>query len=421
MFRAMAHLNQPWGATPTYLLVAVLLSSVLGAQRQLIDVTQVLEVGHLSPGSRVHLRLPLENGSQQLVSCQSGQAGRLLTDAAGFRSYEWTIGAATGDTLRLDYRLVLGGKTKQPTGAAADYALPPIPNQFARSGLSAIRAEEDTVATITRILRHLRRRVRVTPNPQRFDYRQSLLQDYHQRLSTTDRRHLLLSLALQDHGIPHRMVAGKWLADGTVYENQLWVEAWVQGIWLRLDLLPNELQRAVKEGASIGYLVSTYDWRDASLVAVTPGGQSTGVPYASGYSNVVDYFYYKKDVALEQRKYAEAVTFMDSILNYLPGDTDAVGEKGVIYAQAGRPEEGIRYLQYGIRNARTRRDSAAALIHFAKYYSLTGELALAYQALERSHKLVPVQLVLFYDPRLERLLESKDYHDRLQAIIYASN
>ena len=403
---------------PTYItLLFVLLSAALPGQ-EVIDITEVLEVSAVTEqDGQVRLLLPLALPHQRILSLTTSAAGEEIQTVSQ-RGYQWDLGRVRTDTVRVDYRILLTPDSVDGPRQPGQYALPPRPPRFAQSGLSRTVWEPgDTLATINRITKRLARRVKATDRPERFDYGQSLLQDYHQRLSTTDRRHLLLSFALQEHGITHRLVAGKWLTDGLVFENQLWVEAYVQQQWVRLVLLPKSISNAItNEGATITYLVCTYDWRDATLSGRGATGQPLAVPYASNFSNVLDYFWYQHGEAMEAGTYDRAISYMDSVLAYQPSDPAAVGEKGILYTQAGNPQEGLRYLQYGLASAESKADSATALVHFAKYYTLMGNLDRAYETIVRANELGTLPLEVFYDPRLSALLNNRKYIRQLNAL-----
>ncbi len=385
--------------------------------------TLIMPDGVPATGGTIYARLPLNTGGQE-VSQDSFSVSPQGSLEEGF---QWSMDQLrTGDSLRFSYRVRIApildwngdsllaqpglSIAWLPTADAVDagpYILPPLVRaDTEKTDLRTLSPADTTVEEIDRLIRRMGRRIKIVRSLDRFDYGQPLLQDLYQRQTTPPRKHLLLSLALQYLDVPHRVVAGKVLSYGEVRENELWIEIPVGDRWWRVYYgdgtdrsewgAPDEPDR---------FLTCAYDWRALTLEVVSsPGSPPIPSVLTGRYDNLIVEFWVKKDQALSRKRYAQAVGYLDSMLTYLPGSVIAISEIGLVYTEAGRAEEGLKYLQEGLRLAANPLDRGTALFQFAKYYSLQRQPDAAVQALARAYTLASFDLsVIYTDPRFQYL------------------
>jgi tetratricopeptide (TPR) repeat protein len=280
-----------------------------------------------------------------------------------------------------------------------------------KSALGDAAAKRDTVTTVNEILRRLRR-VKPVRDPERFNLEQPVLEDFYRRQTTPRRLHLLLSMALQYHDIPHRLVAGKILRFETVLENQLWLEVFAGGRWSRIHMVEEDNEYVSDNEV---YVSCSYDFRDFTF-EVFGSGQ---VDWDSRYRETLLDFWDKKDTALVEKDYELAIGYLDSMLYYAPKMLVAVAEKGLVIIEAGRPVEGMKYLQFAINNAKTDADRATAYLQLGKYYSMTGNKQEAVKALTRAGRLANLSIQAIYnDHRFKTLREDPQVMRQLELLYF---
>ena len=375
----------------------------------ILDVTETI---YLTPGSDrsnhyIGISTPLATARQATESVTYSPAPTAILEDSSF--YEWQTPAT--DSVHLTYRIVArplpewgsppaATDTLRETSAdAATYLLPPLPREALAKTALGKAARENQTETIDRLLKVLRR-TKVVRDPENFNEAQPLLEDFYRGQTTARRKHLLLSLGLQYHGIPHRLVSGKVLRFGTVTENQLWAEVQVNKRWSRIDLA--ETDDYLRENSV--YLSCSYDYRNFSFTVLGP----PVVDWRGEYEETLLKLWDAKDSALVNKDYPLALSYLDTILRYAPALLTIVSEKGLVIVQSGKPVEGMKYLQYVLNNVKTEDDKAMAYLQLAKYYALTGASDQAVQAIARSHGYKPFNLELLYsDPRFASLTKDR--------------
>ncbi len=411
-----------------------LFASVFGQGVFNVRETLVIPDGVPATGGTVYARLPLNTGGQRVMN----EVFSVMPEGASEDGFRWSMDQLrTGDSLRFSYRvrtapipawngdsllarpgLAIAWLPVVDSVDAGPYILPPLLRADAeRTDLRTLNPDDTTVADIDRLIRRMDRRVRIVRDLDRFDYEQPLLQDLYQRQTTPQRKHLLLSLALQYLDVPHRVVAGKILSYGEVRENELWVEIPVGDRWRRVyygDGVDRSYWEAPNEPDQ--FLSCAYDWRALTLEVVSPPGSPPIATVLTGrYDNIIIEFWVKKDQALSRKRYAQAVGYLDSMLTYLPGSVVAIAEIGLVYTEAGRAEEGLKYLQRALQLATTPFDRGTALLQFAKYYSLQQQVDASVQALVQAYILTSLDLsVVYTDHRFKYLAEQRNIDNRIR-------
>ncbi|PHK97098.1 hypothetical protein CGL56_17620 [Neolewinella marina] len=395
--------------------------------------TLLLPDGVTLEGAAVYARLPL-SGSGQVVSHVLFSSSP--ADGSG-NSYRWDLDRLPQtDSLRFSYRVSLAptpawnrdslDQHPRPAFTWPDtddgpYVLPPLVREdVGKTEFSTLTPGDTSLADVDRLIRRLDRRVRTVRSAEGFDYSQPLLEDLFRRRTTARRKHLLLSLGLQHLELPHRVVAGKVLSYGEVRENELWVEIPVNGRWYRVYYGDGIDRREWGEPAEPDrFLACSYDWRDFTLEVVNaPGMPPVPTTLSGEYSNVVVDFWVAKDEALARQRYAQALVYLDSVLTYLPRSVVAISEVGLVYTQAGRPDDGLPFLQQALRLAATPADQSLAMVQMAKYFSLQRQAEESLQALARAYRLTPVDLsVIYTDPRFQYLARQGNLEQRLSAYV----
>ena len=410
-----------------------------GVTQQVYTVTETLLVpdGAQTEGAMCYAKLPREADGQEVsnimisVPPQRGEGEDL----------SWTMDAlAVSDSLRISYRVKVAPiafwyldslETRQernytwpdlaPGEVVSPYVLPPLVREDVnKTELRNLNPADTSLADLDRLIRRLGRRVKLVRSEDNFDYTQPLLEDLYRRLTTPRRKHLLLSLSLQYLGVPHRVVAGKVLSYGEVRENELWVEIPVGGRYYRVyygDGVDRSEWMPPEEADQ--FLACSFDWRDYTFEVISaPGAPTVATTLVSGYQNVVMELWEKKDEALARKRYAQAVAYLDSVLVYMPRSVIAVSEIGLVYAQAGRPEDGLKYIE-GARNmAATLQDKSMVELQLAKYYSLLRQPEESLRALARAYRYAPLDLsVIYSDPRFDFLSKQRNLEQRLSTYL----
>ncbi len=380
-----------------------------------LDVTETI---YLTPGTPrsgyyVGLSTPLASLRQAVDAITLSPAPTAVLEDSSF--FEWQT--PTTDSVHLTYRIVTnplpewGSRptttdTIRETADLASYVLPALPREEVGKTALGKAARENVTATVERLLKILRR-TKVVRDADNFNLAQPLLEDLFRRQTTPRRKHELLSLGLQYHGIPHRLVSGKVLRFGTVLENQLWAEVQVNNRWSRIDLA--ERDDYLRENSV--YLSCSYDYRNFSFTVLGP----EVVDWRGEYEETLLKLWDAKDRALAKEDYPLAISYLDTVLRYAPKLLVAVAEKGLVIVQAGDTLGGMKYLQYVLNNATQNDDKATAYLQLAKYYALTDDTDQALQALARSNTFVPITLqVIYNDLRFARLLNNVKILRRLR-------
>ena len=386
--------------------LACLLSCIANAQI-VLDVTETI---YFTPGTPrtdyyVGLSTPLASPRQAVNAITLSPAPTAVLEDSSF--FEWQT--PTTDSVHLTYRIVAtplpewgsppaATDTVRETDDLISYVLPPLPRIEVGKTALGKAAREDARATVERLLKVLRR-TKVVRDPENFNLAQPLLEDFFRGQTTPRRKHELLSLGLQYHGIPHRLVSGKVLRFGTVLENQFWAEVQVAGRWSRIDLA--ERDDYLRENSV--YLSCSYDYRNFSFTVLGP----EVVDWRGEYQETLLKLWGAKDRALAKEDYALALSYLDTVLQYAPNLLVAVAEKGLVIVQAGDTLTGMKYLQYALNNAKKDDDKATAYLQLAKYYVLIDDTEQAMQAIARSNTFAPITLqVVYNDPRFTPLLKN---------------
>ncbi len=421
-----------------FLSISLLGTSGINAQ-SVYSVTETLMLPKdaTATGAMIYARLPLTAGGQVL----SQEMYSLNPLTIGPEGISWTgESLAAADSLRLNYRvrvapistwfsdslLALPAPTfswppPAPGEPDAPYVLPPLVREdIGKTELRNLDPGENSLDDVDRVIRRLGRRVKLARNSEDFDYGQPLLQDLYRRLSTPRRKHLLLSLTLQYLGVPHRVVSGKILSYGEVLENELWVEIPVSGRYYRVyygDGIDRSEWGPPEDPDR--FLACSFDWRDFTLEVVSAvGAPPVPTTLVGRYQNVVLEFWEKKDEALGRKRYGQAVAFLDSVLTYMPNSVITVSEIGLVYAEAGRPEDGMKYLEAAQKLAVTLQDRSTAQLQLARYYSMLQQPEESLQALARAYRYAPIDLsVIYTDPRLSNLAKLRGLEQRLNAYL----
>ncbi|THH36547.1 tetratricopeptide repeat protein [Neolewinella litorea] len=425
------------------IVVVLLLTLFFAASLPGQSVYSVRETLYLPDGvpvteATLYARLPRNNDRQTVSQVVLSQPPAARPGRGEQGAYRWNLNRLTeADSLHFSYRVqvdpvpawdgdsLLQGPAKSfawPADRSDEpYIIPPLNREDARqTELSTLNASDTTVADVDRLVRRLGRRVKTVRSTDEFDYGQPLLADLYRRRTTPRRKHLLLSLALQYLDVPHRVVSGKVLSYGEVRENEVWVEIPVDGKWYRV-YYGDGVDRS-EWGAPTDpdlFLACTFDWRDYTLEVVSAvDGPPVPTTLSGEYSNVVLDFWIAKDEALARKRYSQALVHLDSVLTYLPRSVVAVSEVGLVYAQAGRPQDGIEYLQRAMGMAVTPADKSLALVQMAKYYSLQERAEESLQALARAYRITPIDLsVIYTDPRFQFLARQGNLEARLSAYL----
>ena len=381
----------------------------------ILDVTETI---YFTPGTPrtdyyVGLSTPLASPRQAVDAITLSPAPTAVLEDSSF--FEWQT--PTADSVHLTYRIVANPlpewgstptipDTLRETADAASYVLPPLAREEVGRTALGKAARENATFTVERLLKVLRR-TKVVRDPENFNLAQPLLEDLFRRQTTPRRKHELLSLGLQYHGIPHRLVSGKVLRFGTVLENQLWAEVQVSNRWSRIDLA--EQDDYLRENSV--YLSCSYDYRNFSFTVLGP----EVVDWRGEYRETLLQLWDAKDRALAQEDYPLALSYLDTVLQYAPDLLVAVAEKGLVIVQAGDTLAGMKYLQYALNTAKKDDDKATAYLQLAKYYALIDDTEQAMQALAKSNTLVPFTLqVVYNDLRFAPLLEDRKILRRLR-------
>ena len=381
----------------------------------ILDITETI---YFTPGTPrtdyyVGLSTPLTSPRQAVDAITLSPAPTAVLEDSSF--FEWQT--PTTDSVHLTYRIVANPlpewgstptrtDTLRDTAESASYVLPPLPREEVGKTALGKAAREDATATVERLLKILRR-TKVVRDPENFNLAQPLLEDFYRRQTTPRRKHELLSLGLQYHGIPHRLVSGKVLRFGMVLENQLWAEVQVAGRWNRIDLAEGD--DYLRENSV--YLSCSYDYRNFSFTVLGP----EVVDWRGEYQETLLKLWDAKDRALAQEDYPLALSYLDTVLQYAPDLLVAVAEKGLVIVQAGDTLAGMKYLQYALNMAKKVDDKATAYLQLAKYYALIDDTEQAMQALARSNTFAPITLqVVYNDPRFAPLLEKTKTLRRLR-------
>ncbi|MCP9237691.1 lipopolysaccharide assembly protein LapB [Lewinella sp. JB7] len=399
-----------------------------------------LPAGVSASGAVIYGKLPLAADGQSVTNVRFSTPPDPSPDPAAPNTLRWSLDRVT-DSLRMAYRVALSPRPAwdpdsvshhrapiawPPVGEGGVdrvYALPPlIREDVAKTEFGSIEPEDTTVADVDRLIRRLNRRIKTVRDPASFDYGRPLLEDVYRRNTTARRKHLLLSLALQILELPHRVVAGKVLSYDEVRENELWVEIPVAGRWYRVYygdgidrgdwLPPNEPDR---------FLACSYDWRDYTLEVVSaPGAPYVPTTLDATYTNVVLDFWTAKDAALGRKQYARAISLLDSVLTYLPRSVATISEIGLVYTEAGRPADGLPFLERALQLAITPDDRGMVMVQLAKYYSLLEDAEASLRALAKAYRLSTIDLsVIFADPRFRYLARQDRLEQRLSAYLRA--
>ncbi|WP_420459016.1 tetratricopeptide repeat protein [Neolewinella sp.] len=381
----------------------------------ILDVTQTIYFTPGTPrdGYYVGLSTPLASPRQGVTVITLSPAPTAVLEDSSF--FEWQTPAT--DSVHLTYRIVANPlpewgsppavtDTLRELADPATYVLPPLPRTEVGQTALGKAAREDVTATVERLLRVLRR-TKAVRDPENFNLEQPLLEDFFRGQTTPRRKHELLSLGLQYHGIAHRLVSGKVLRFGTVLENQLWAEVQVNHRWSRIDLA--ERDDYLRENSV--YLSCSYDYRNFSFTVVGP----EVVDWRGEYQETLLKLWDAKDRALAKEDYPLALSYLDTVLQYAPKLLVAVAEKGLVVVQAGDTLTGMKYLQYVLNNAKQDDDKAMAYLQLAKYYALTEDTEQVLQALARSNTFAPLTLqVVYNDLRFTPLLENARLLRRLR-------
>ncbi|WP_238752347.1 tetratricopeptide repeat protein [Neolewinella maritima] len=366
-------------------------------QLPLIDARQGVEVMEVSP-------LPTtvaEDGSLYVWDKPMADSIHLTYRIAATPLPEWGSAAVASDTM---------GERTAAAASTAAYPLPRLVREdVARTALGKA-GQRDEATTIYHLLKVLRR-VKAVRHPERFDHTQPLLEDTYRRQTTARRKHQLLSLGLQYHGIPHRLVAGKNLRFGVVAENQLWLELFTDGRWSRIDLAePNEYLRQEST-----YLPCTYDWQAYTFTLLGP----PELDWRGEYEQTLLKLWADQARAVSEGAYPLALSYLDTMLQFAPKMLTVVAEKGLVMTQSGDPIEGVKYLQYALQQAKSREDKAMAFEALAKYYALTNQPEQAVEAIARSHSYSTFKMYMVYeDMRFASLLDNKKVMRKLNGLYY---
>ncbi|MBB4080513.1 tetratricopeptide (TPR) repeat protein [Lewinella aquimaris] len=409
------------------------------ACQSVYNVRETLYLPERAAAGVIYTKLPLD------VEGQSVSQLRFSEQPAGGQenAYRWEVDPIRPrDSLHLSYRVrvtstpawdpdnsaMTDGAINWPPleegTVALQYALPPLVREdIDKTEFGTLEPGDTTVEAVNRLIRRLGRRVKTVRNPEAFDYDRPLLEDVYRRSTTARRKHLLLSLALQYLDLPHRVVAGKVLSYGEVRENELWVEIPVGGRWFRVyygDGVDRSEWGPPLEADQ--FLACSFDWRDYTLEVVSaPGEPFIETTLWGEYSNVVLDFWTAKDEALGRKQYARAVTYLDSILQYSPQSVVTIAEIGLVYTQAGRPEEGLPYLQRAFQLSSTSEDRSTAMLQMAKYFSLQDQTEEALKALAQAYRPSPIDLsVIFSDVRFQNLARLDRLEQRLTAYLQSA-
>ena len=410
-----------------FLLVSTLLllltGTFLSAQVQTVyAIEETLKLAERVPrqNAMVYLKLPLPTEGQKVSVLKYSGTPVSLPAESGPREYAWRADeVGDHDSLHVTYRILSSGippLTQEVIDSMGDqaFAWPPLPKgsvqepyvlppliveDLQKTEFSTIDRADTTLEDVSRLINRLDRRILTIRDLDNFDYARPLLEDVYRRRTTPRRKHLLLSLALQYLDIPHRLVSGKIASYGEVRENELWLEAALAGRWYRVyygdGVDRSEWGEPLDPDA---YLACSYDYRDMTLAVVNAAG-TPPVPsiLTTQAKNIIVDFWDRKNEALLAKNYAKAVTQLDSILRYLPDNIATLTEKGLVLAEAGRSEEGMPYLQHGIRTADNDLDRSLAMVQLAKLFALQRRGEEAVKALVRAYQISPVDLSILYN------------------------
>ena len=397
----------------------------LRAQVQTVyAIEETLKLAERVPrqNAMVYLKLPLQTGGQAVSLLRYSGTPVSLPAETGPREYAWRADeVGESDSLHVTYRIkssgippltaeVVDSMGSQhfawpplPEGAVQEpYVLPPlIVEDLRKTEFSTIDRADTSLEDISRLINRLDRRILTVRDLDNFDFARPLLEDVYRRRTTPRRKHLLLSLALQYLDIPHRLVAGKIASYGEVRENELWLELALAGRWYRVyygdGVDRSEWGEPLDPDA---YLACSFDYRDMTLEVVNaPGTPPVPSILSTQAKNIIVDFWDRKNEALLAKSYAKAVSLLDSVLMYLPDNIAALTEKGLVLTEAGRSEEGMPYLQHGIRIADNDRDRSFAMVQLAKLYALQRRGEDTMKALVRAYQISPVDLTVLYDHR----------------------
>ena len=388
----------------------------------------------------IYYKLPLDRDGVTVSHLKFSAPPAMAPAGEGKREYAWKADDLNGhDSLRIAYRATMntvpvwdeeeirskGGGFAWPAAATGPYALPPLDlENLVKTEFSTLEKGDTSLADIDRLINRLDKRIVTLEDAEALDPRQPLLEDVYRRRTTPRRKHLLLSLALQYLEIPHRLVAGKTVRYGEVYENELWLEIPVGGQFYRV-YYGDGIDRSAW-GDPIDpdlYLACSYDYRDYTLEVVNaPGKPPVPSLLFTNSKNLLIDFWDKKDEALGKKQYSRAVAYMDSLLVYMPGNAIGVTEKGLILTEAGRAEEGLKYLQYALKNATKAEDRSYALQQIAKYHILENRNGEAVNTLVRAYQVAPYNTEMFYtDYRFNKMVRDVDQMRKLKNALYKLN
>ena len=423
-------------------LLLLLLSSLVTSAQSVFAVEEILKLAERvsRADAMIYYKLPLDRDGVTVSVTDFSAPPAMAPAGEGKREYAWKADDLNGhDSLRIAYRVTMtavpawdmeqirskGGGFAWPADATGPYALPPLDlENLAKTEFNTLEKSDTSLADIDRLINRLDKRIVTLEDAEALDPRQPLLEDVYRRRTTPRRKHLLLSLALQYLEIPHRLVAGKTVRYGEVYENELWVEVPVGGQFYRVYYGDNVDRSEWGDPLEPDlFLACSYDYRDYTLEVVNaPGKPPVPSLLFTTSKNLILDFWDKKDEALAKKRYSRAVGYMDSLLVHLPGNVTGVTEKGLILTEAGRPEEGIGYLQFGLNNATKAGDKSFALVQIAKYYTLLGQNDEAMEALVRAYQVSPFDTnVLYTDYRFKKLVNDAPVLRKLERALYNFN
>ena len=423
----------------TFLTLIVL--SPLPAQ-SVYAVEEILKLGErvARDGAMIYYKLPLDRDGVKVSVTDFSAPPEMVPAIEGKREFAWEADNLNGhDSLRIAYRVTMnavpawnleairnaGVGFSWPADASGPYALPPLDlDNLSKTDFSTLEKSDTGLVDIDRLITRLDRRIVTLEDAEQLDPRRPLLEDVYRRRTSPRRKHLLLSLALQYLEIPHRLVAGKTIRYGEVYENELWLEIPVGGKFYRVYYGDNVDRSDWGEAVDPDmFLACSYDYRDYTLEVVNaPGKPPVPSILFTNSQNLLIEFWDKKNEALTAKRYGRAVGYVDSLLVYLPGSVTGITEKGLILAEAGRPEEGIGYLQHGLNSATKVEDKTFALVQLAKYYTLLGKNDEAVGALVRAYQVSRFDTnVLYTDYRFGKLVSDQASMRKLERTLYNFN
>ena len=397
------------------------------AAQDIRSVTQTIVLGkeadRLEPF--VRLLLPLQDSRTTVAGFDASIPPSGVDKQNGEVTLAWDEASLRDrDSLIITYRLLSRSIPAWPLGdrslldsvvaGSTDYPLPTLSrDDFARTRYAGLR-EERRGKMVDEIVTTLFRRILITDDPEAFDLTQPLLQDMHRRLTTERRYPLLVSLTLQYYNIAHRLVTGKIIADGEIFENQLWIDVRVGEGWRRLPTSVNPDYLAYSE--SFQFLPCSYDYRRFTFELF---GMPTAEWRMTAQSLLLD-FWDKKNEALVAKQYPRALAMLDSMLVYAPTMLTVISERGLVLTEAGHPTEGLRYLQYAMKEASKPTDKSQSMLQMARYYALTDDFPQAVRAVREANLIVPLDPDLVYtDLRFRKLLADRASARKINALFNA--